>query len=49
MSSRFLCVTPVIVRFYLDLPRAAKIEYVLWKWGVGVCLHCECVEFVTAD
>lgn len=24
MSSRFLCVTPVIVRFYLDLPRAAK-------------------------
>ena len=24
MSSRFLCVNPVIVIFYLDLPRAAK-------------------------
>ena len=43
--------TPVMERFYLNLKilhELLKIECVLWKWDVGVCLDRECAEFVTA-
>ena len=33
--------------FSVDLLGGLKIENVLWKWGVGVCLDCQCMEFVT--
>ena len=37
MSSRFLCVTPGIERFSLDLLRNMKeMESRLWEWGVSV-------------
>ena len=37
MSSRFLCVTPGIERFSLDLLRNMKeMESMLWEWGVRV-------------
>ena len=48
MNSRFPCVTPVMERFYLDLPQAAKNRLCTLKWDVGVRLDHECVEFVTA-
>ena len=48
VSSRFPCVTPVVERFYLDLPQAAKNRVCTLKWDVGVRLDHECVEFVTA-
>ena len=33
MSSRFPCVTPVMERFYLDLPQAAKNRVCTLKVG----------------
>ena len=35
MSSRFLCITPGVVRFSLDLPRAIN-KWRMCFWGLGV-------------
>ena len=47
MSSRFSWMTPGIERSSLGFSRAVnKIENVLWKCGVGVCLDRGCMGFV---
>ena len=38
--------TPVMERFYLYLPRAAKNRAYTLEMGCGVCQDCECVEFL---
>ena len=48
LSSRFSCVVQGMKTYFLNLRKLLKIEYILWKWDVGVYLDCKTMEFVIA-